>query len=1457
MKRFFLGYLAMLVLLGPLGGIALTVAPAPVAAAIESSSTIIDEEGNTVTLREDHDGEEAEGDAGVDDDYLQEFETKRVTNDFYHLATLTDAFDRIEIAPQDEEKLRNFQVDIRVTEYLINLVLPEEFGGAGFKHIKVNRLFKNYDSDGVGKYDRETADAVEEDDRYISSHHRGQAVDISEVGDIKCKLVQRRHLGGSTTKWQQPRAVKVAWQSVDGISRHPTPKSPSLMESSAALTADGILRMLNDSGEMDAYVEYVKGTDLQTILTYVGANIFLKNAEATKITGDPLSDSLVGVLGAAMLEKSLSSLPDGFIAQDGKDNPSVAVMRARLEDALSLPAGTLRGKGWDEILQNAGERVLENAAGLPSLFFESHSLEEANRLDTFRAALRHFAAGDRAFDVIDGAIDKVKKNDKEGLEMAGVNAIAFAFKLTEAQRQELETAVKQNRRPDIDPTSFAVGKEFPAQGLRLFFSDNPTEQNEALKQLEEMGREYLREAVRKSAPRQYEGITTEVLDMLIGSKKATVDEVKQQAGANKLAHDYGLTPREVQAFLQGKGSSKVESRIADELNKEFGLKDKERITTGDVRDMTARRDYSLIEKIGGAQADQAVGWNSGTGLDLIQGKKKLDEAAGEIFANAYGQILGLNQGTEFSLKGDLQKNYGQALLEQKLGLDFSNKRRAGDFDKNQLLGAFGLSTGRSLTELKDNDEFWTRPETVRQLALADARLGADSGTSEGFLRDRLDADQLKRKVAADNAENVAIDQVWNFFDLESQFHLKKEEGALLLGALSNWDNTEFEKKDQAIKLVYKIMGRSFDSKTNFAIDFFATYFTEPDRALATEKLIDQGIRQFALAVGVNLEEFDKDDLKAMTDRIIRIFNNDARPAFPATTPGISQETRDGDERTLINQLLKATKIPEKYRADAAAFVDGDFRTGLAGWSATMWTDFANKYLPEGAKLSYEEMRSTFDFTDTKAVEKRADELVAEGGQNATGESRAEILAEARRQLIQESRDNAQYKLSDAFIEQAAGQDIPANFSRVMFTGSDQERGDLLIRFGLTRIDSALKAIEPSYQEGTLEKIYKGQLSSRDADQLVLSIINRSGVSFGDFDTEFIGQFYRFIRSQGNPDFFTNPNYNGMWNYFDSWFEKTLGVGDLPIGLTRSVYHASQHGWDPNRGITGTNGQVVVPSLNQLGENFLVSKVSDWGDKQFGLPSGSTFRMYQAIKSLDQAQRAYAAAQTAQRAAALKSAQANLTLVVITIALNACDACQQFFASIDKAIAAPPGFTNMAVAGAIAMSLGLGPAGLIAAAVIYLVGVYRVDYLCPIPPPDRFALTQFDTPADKLDYTWGDYYADETTVVKDVPAPGENPFDWDEGLPFADGNDPNLWRAWARYNTGRLLEATMQYGENRERPHKPLQVITFRQANVEFFHPRSAATFGSIERIFPSVGLGYSQSTTKTTDWVHVAFGGWF
>ncbi|MDO8650177.1 MAG: hypothetical protein Q7K33_02595, partial [Candidatus Berkelbacteria bacterium] len=279
----------------------------------------------------------------------------------------------LKMSPDDVTQLKESKVDIRVTDYLLRLVLPEEYGGYGFDHIKVNRILKNYTSEGAGKYDREGTQSVTDEGDIVSGHNRGQALDISEVGSVTCKLVYKRHLGGSTTKWQKPLPVKVAWQSTEGVKNNPTPTAQSILGASGEMSAQSILAYLNESGEMDYYIEFVKGMDLKTIVGYVGANIYLKTFGVNQVLSDPFADGLLHALGGSVLEKVLPGLPAGLNTGDNDEDARVAFAKSRLEQGLNLPAGSLKGYGWDNILQATGKRHLETSLGIPSGYFDKHT----------------------------------------------------------------------------------------------------------------------------------------------------------------------------------------------------------------------------------------------------------------------------------------------------------------------------------------------------------------------------------------------------------------------------------------------------------------------------------------------------------------------------------------------------------------------------------------------------------------------------------------------------------------------------------------------------------------------------------------------------------------------------------------------------------------------------------------------------------------------------------------------------------------------------------------------------------------------------------------------------------------------------------------------------------------------------------------------------------------------------
>jgi hypothetical protein len=1387
-------------------------------------------------------------------EYLDSVSGKELLQPSMDFLTFYNQSDVIELSPQDVNAIRDNRVDVRVINYLTYLASPKELGGAGLSRIKAQRILKNYDTDGRGKYDRESLDAIEEDVGIVSAHHSGQAVDISEVGKITCKLVERRHLGGNKTRFQRAKPIKVAWQSRDGIARNPTPRGPSLTEIAGTLGTDGIMQMLNESGEMDFLAEFGKGLRLEDVLLYVGANILLKEFGGGSITSDPLADPLIRSIGASYLHKIIPGLPEGFSIADNDQDTRIAIARANIEMLLGVPPGTLRGSGWQQILESAGKRTIENAAGLPTLFLDTHSLEDMNKIETVRGVFSALEKKDAAFGVITGTIDKIQRNDTEGLIWAGVNVLADAFRLTDQQRQALESATRARTTPPITLENAPIDRSVPIASLAKLFAEDKARQQAALTELRDYGYNFLREAAVKGIPGQYRAIGNGVVRDLLAGKEITLGYLKDNIAASVIAEQTGLDFSSARDLTRGKFNSKSIGVLTNFINKELELDPQNQLSAQDVQAVVRGDGLSVLQKVGGAQADNIIGWNIGTGYQVIKGEKKLEIALQEVFGNSITSLLGLDRGTTIPLTGDLQGNYGQAIVEQRLGLPtgyLKDRPSAGSFSGNDLERYFG----------SDYEE-WEYTDLI---------LGVPIGTTEQFVNGAIDTKSLIKKAGGENLINIGVDQIWNYFDLDETLRIKTQEAQFLLDTIRNWENAPLEDRAKALNFSVTLVGRFLDRQANFTRDTFLA-FALGDTQTGTKLLIAEGIKQLAGALGLKLDGFDEDALKTLANQITRAFSGDLN---------------DFEKRSLITKLAKATGIPIEYVNDIENFIDGDYRQALEHWSSAMWSEFANKYLPEEGKLSYEELRSALNFADSDAINAAAVALFNEQtGSNMEvnefmqlSESTRKLYQDsARKELTQTARDNTKYKISDAFLRQA-GILVPVDFSRVMFSGSDKERAAMLTSAVFAYLDPELAALVPGYQIGMLEKLYKGELTSREADGIVGAFISRLDIGLGPFTSDFVKTFYQFVRNSNRDNFFTASEYQGMWNYLDSWFSNTLGIQELPSGFVKSIYYASQNGFDFNKGLV-IDGRVVVPSLTDLGRDFVIGKVTQWADKALGLPAGSVYQLYQAVNGIITASRALTAAHAAAQGinvtvqaltgltgtgdalvnsarTSLAKAQANLTVLAITIALNACEACQAFFASIDQAIQAPPGFTNAAVAGAIAMAAGLGPAGLIIAAGIYLFGTYRVDYLCPIPPPDRFANAQFDPDYDKLEYNYGDYYNDPNKPIKDTPAEGENPFDWDDGVPFKDGNDPKLWMAWSRYFTGKLLEATMDYGASQQGANKPVQVITFRQANAEYFYPRSLEVFGPGEANNPRVGLGFTQRSTKTTDWVHTAFGGFF
>ena len=326
------------------------------------------------------------------------------------------------------QRVFDTQIDKRVIKTLIYLVTPKDQGGAGHWRIKVERISKNYDKepskferedtaiketntladnqslsnttieqlkadqkttaseeeqklgdqstavvDIVNKQNKSTATAyignqTDEDNNTISSHFSGQAVDISEVDDIKCTVVGHKRIGNDKTEAQAPRPIKLSWQTQEGYAKDKAQIDSSYNSMFLNASQDSILQMLSGLNFDFASVGDMKGADFSD-MAGVLAQAFLMNAINApngNIWKFNLSDTLRSLGGVILADElDLNRLPFLDPNVTSIDALSEAIGRSYIEENLNLPYGALKGANRDELLSSIGKQRILSELKLP------------------------------------------------------------------------------------------------------------------------------------------------------------------------------------------------------------------------------------------------------------------------------------------------------------------------------------------------------------------------------------------------------------------------------------------------------------------------------------------------------------------------------------------------------------------------------------------------------------------------------------------------------------------------------------------------------------------------------------------------------------------------------------------------------------------------------------------------------------------------------------------------------------------------------------------------------------------------------------------------------------------------------------------------------------------------------------------------------------------------------------
>lgn len=291
-------------------------------------------------------------------------------------------------------------VDIRVIKTLLYLVTPKNEGGAGHWRIKVRRILQNNDlsqesnatldtlnstprsttstatcEDGMtaaecGSLQNDQPDAevteqngdeyevwlndlqrkedqyIEETEKNVSAHFTGQAIDISEVDDIRCTLVKKRHLGGDSKTKKPVRPIKLAWQTTDGWDKSGENSDidmMSIMRDAASDTVSEMLTALNGDEAID-YQGDLSRASLEDIIMLLGQSLigYAVGTSNYALQGYDLNETLQN-LGSVYLADYLGLPREIFVGQGFKDVNAIKynIGRAAIEKRLGLPYGSL------------------------------------------------------------------------------------------------------------------------------------------------------------------------------------------------------------------------------------------------------------------------------------------------------------------------------------------------------------------------------------------------------------------------------------------------------------------------------------------------------------------------------------------------------------------------------------------------------------------------------------------------------------------------------------------------------------------------------------------------------------------------------------------------------------------------------------------------------------------------------------------------------------------------------------------------------------------------------------------------------------------------------------------------------------------------------------------------------------------------------------------------------------
>ncbi len=649
-------------------------------------------------------------------------------------------------------------------------------------------------------------------------------------------------------------------------------------------------------------------------------------------------------------------------------------------------------------------------------------------------------------------------------------------------------------------------------------------------------------------------------------------------------------------------------------------------------------------------------------------------------AKQVGTLLGLDYAV--SIRGNFKDNLGAAKIEDRLGL------KPGSFRDNidTVVQTNGLEKFESafyiargqLGNARNGGSGYWNEDHINQANLVDAVLNVPAGSTRDFLTGAIDLAAYVDRVGQSSLTEVTVDKLADLMQLDDKYKTM----ATTLVDVFNTDPSlsSTASKQKLFNALMGVGGWNLDNMTKFDPGTWQRIlFVDPDDPDHT------GLKNGGSIV---LEQGKKWLPKWMG-------------LDPKYEPYIDLIYEKGsginNEREMTAAIQTITGIPDAN--DAKRFLSGDIQGGLTAWGAAqIVANYNAQFGDQGFTIDYATAKKAY-FNDPEgetaigdaAVDKARAAVAAEGGTLST-----EDEANIRENAIRDARDNArkdlQFKVIDMQLHKY-DKNIPAGFTQAMREGTAEQKWAM----GLTYIGNMVHEGNPAIPAELLPELQR-YFDPNSAEYHKISAL--SGASYAFFDTQMKSVFGDFVQP----------------------------------GTAKALF------------LYGETGKLGSPSeqgtLTAIYANYGVGIVTNWADKQFNLPIGTTkliwdsYTKYQAAKTAMEATQAarivayskYAATYNAatgtydaaayanyekaaiaeqQSQAALNGLKADLIATVINYTF------QKQLAAMDQKLGLVPGSSAMLVTMTtqylIAGSINPWVIGLFV--ITNLFGVYDVDVVC--------------------------------------------------------------------------------------------------------------------------------------------------